>query len=114
MVLSGSLLVPLLLPWIPFRSFALKGWLVGAILTGGYLALRWGAVGGNVFLVVLAAVFFPVASSSLALLFTGTTTFTGLSGVQKEMRYALPLYIAALAVTAACAVLFFLRTWGLL
>ena len=69
---------------------------------------------GNVFLVVLAAAFFPVASSFLALMFTGTTTFTGLSGVQKEMRYALPLYIAALAVTAACAVLFLLRTWGLL
>jgi hypothetical protein len=63
---------------------------------------------------VLAAAFFPAASSYLALMFTGTTVYTGLSGVQKEMRFALPLYIAALAVTAACAVLAVLRYWGLL
>jgi hypothetical protein len=113
-ILAGSFLVPLFLPWVPFRSFALKGWLAGAVLTGAFLALRWGALGGNLFLVVLAAAFFPAASSYLALMFTGTTVYTGLSGVQKEMRFALPLYIAALAVTAACAVLAVLRYWGLL
>jgi hypothetical protein len=113
-ILSGSFLVPLFLPCIPFRSFALKGWLAGAALTAGFLALRWSALRANPFLVVLTAAFFPAASSYLALLFTGTTTFTGLSGVQKELRYALPLYIAALAVTAACAVLSVLRNWRLL
>jgi hypothetical protein len=109
MILSGSFLVPLFLPWVPSRSFALKGWLIGAILTGGFLALRWGAVRGDPFLLVLTAAFFPAASSYLALMFTGTTTFTGLSGVQKEMRYALPLYIAGLAATGACAILAVLR-----
>jgi acetyl-CoA decarbonylase/synthase complex subunit gamma len=113
MILSGSFLVPLFLPWIPFRSFALKGWLLGAILTAGFLALRWGAVSRNVFLVLLAAACFPVVSSFLALMFTGTTAYTGLSGVQKEIRYAVPLYIAGLAVTGACAVLAVLRNWGL-
>ena len=113
-ILTGSLLVPLFLPWVPFRSFALKGWLAGAAVTGAFLALRWGALSGNAFLVVLAAAFFPAASSYLALMFTGTTVYTGLSGVQKEMRFALPLYIAALAVTAACAVLAVLRYWALL
>ncbi len=112
-ILTGSFLVPLFLPWVPFRSFALKGWLAGAAVTGAFLALRWGALSGNLFLVVLAAAFFPAASSYLALMFTGTTVYTGLSGVQKEMRFALPLYIAALAVTAACAVLAVLRYWGL-
>jgi hypothetical protein len=114
MVLSGSFLVPVFLPWIPFRSFALKGWLLGAMLTGGSLALRWGALRGNPFLIVLAAAFFPVASSFLALMFTGTTAFTGQSGVQKELRYALPFYIACLAVTGACAVLAILRNWEVL
>ena len=113
-ILTGSLLVPLFLPWVPFRSFALKGWLAGAAVTGAFLALRWGALSGNLFLIVLAAAFFPAASSYLALMFTGTTVYTGLSGVQKEMRFALPLYIAAQAVTAACAVLAVLRYWGLL
>jgi hypothetical protein len=114
MILSGSFLVPLLLPWVPFRSFALKGWLLGAILTAGFLALRWGAMRGNLFPVALTAAFFPVASSFLALMFTGTTAFTGQSGVQKELRYGLPLYIAALAVTGACAVLAVLRNWGVI
>jgi hypothetical protein len=113
MILTGSFLVPLFLPWVPFRSFALKGWLAGAVLTGAFLALRWTAVSRNVFLVLLTAAFFPVVSSLLALLFTGATAYTGLSGVQKEMRYALPLYIAGLALTAACAVLVVLRNWGL-
>jgi hypothetical protein len=114
MILSGSFLVPLFLPWVPFRSFALKGWLLGAVLTGGFLAARWHALRGNPFLVVLTAAFFPTASSFLALMFTGTTAFTGQSGVQKELRYALPLYIAALALTGACAVLAVLRNWGVL
>ncbi len=113
MILTGSFLVPVLLPWIPFRSFALKGWLLGAILTAAFLALRWDSVRGNVFLVVLAAAFFPVASSFLALMFTGTTAFTGQSGVQKELRYGLPLYIAGLAAAGACAILAILRNWGL-
>ncbi len=112
-ILAGSFLVPLFLPWVPFRSFALKGWLLGAILTGAFLALRWGVVSQNVFLVLLAAAFFPVASSLLALLFTGATAYTGLSGVQKEMRYAVPLYIAGLTVTGVSAVLAVLRNWGL-
>src|SRR3989337_686034 len=35
-VLAGALVTPLLLPFVPFRSFAVKGWLVGVvfILTG--------------------------------------------------------------------------------
>jgi len=111
-ILAGSFLVPALLPWIPFRSFALKGALAGSLVTGGFLALRWGALSGNLFLVVLAAAFFPAASSYLALMFTGSTVYTGLSGVRKELRYALPLYLGALAVTAACAVLAILRNWG--
>ena len=112
-ILTGSFLVPLFLPWVPFRSFALKGWLAGAALTGGFLALRWDVLRGNVFLVVLAAAFFPAASSYLALMFTGATAYTGLSGVQKELRYAIPLYITGLALTAASAVLALLRNWGL-
>jgi acetyl-CoA decarbonylase/synthase complex subunit gamma len=34
-------------------------------------------------------------SSFFAMNFTGSTTFTSLSGVKKEMRIALPLQIAA-------------------
>lgn len=69
--LIGCIAVPVLLPWIPFRSFALKGLLVG---------------------------FIPVVSSFLSLNFTGSTTYTSLSGVKKEMKFALTSYIAAVAL----------------
>ncbi len=37
----------------------------------------------------------PAVSSYLAMNFTGASTYTSLSGVKKEMRWALPLQIAA-------------------
>jgi len=114
MVLAGGFLTPVLLPWVPFRAFALKGWTLGALLTAGFLALRWGAVRDRLFLPILTALFFPLISSYLALLFTGSTAFTGLSGVKKELKYALPLYIAALALSGAAAVLYLIREWGFL
>ena len=32
-VLAGAFLTPVLLPFVPFRSFALKGWIMGMLLT---------------------------------------------------------------------------------
>jgi acetyl-CoA decarbonylase/synthase complex subunit gamma len=110
-VLSGAFLTPLLLPIVPFRSFALKGLLMGALavfLTLGLLKIE------NGLLVALSYIFFPSASSYIALQFTGSTTFTGMSGVKRELRYAIPLYFAALAVSFVVLSVYRLRTWGLL
>ena len=98
-VLTGCLLVPLLLPWIPGRSFAWKGWLLGLVGTLVYvLAGGFGWRGGLVYLLLL-----PAIASFMSLNFTGSTTFTSLSGVIKEMRFALPLLIlsAVLGVVLA-------------
>jgi hypothetical protein len=70
-------------------------------------------------LMVLAGCFFaplllPVVSSYLTLNFTGCTPFTGVSGVKRELGAAIPLYIAAVALAGVFAVLFILRTWGVL
>ena len=86
-IAAGTVLVPILLPWLPGRSLAWKGWLCGATLTVAGIAalgLTWSA--GLVFLLLL-----PPISSFLALNFTGSTTYTSLSGVLKETRIALPL-----------------------
>ena len=88
-VLSGTLLTPLLLPWIPGRAFALKGSLMG-LLFGAVLAIF---LLKPVFPVAVLALFLmaiPV-SSYLAMNFTGCTPYTSLSGVEKEMRKAIPL-----------------------
>jgi hypothetical protein len=93
-VLAGSVATPALLPWIPGRAFALKGALTGTA-AGGLLVffLRTGLHAAELpALLVLTA----TVSSYLAMNFTGSTPFTSPSGVEKEMRRAIPLQAAAL------------------
>jgi hypothetical protein len=112
-VFAGAFLTPVLLPFIPFRSFALKGWVVG--LLSVFLALRasgFEAPGGAT-LSAAIYLFFPAASSYIALQFTGSATYTGMNGVRKELRYALPAYLGAAAASAALLLVFKASEWGL-
>ncbi len=97
-VLTGTLLVPTLLPYIPGSSFAWKGWITGLISSAIYL-LPSGAPSAT----FIAGVFllFPAVSAFLALNFTGSTTFTSPSGVKKEMFYAIPACVISGAVGIA-------------
>lgn len=99
-IISGALLTPLLLPYIPARAFSIKGYALGL---ASMLGLHLAGLMGNLHPLVIAAswLWFPVLSSYIALQFTGSTTFTGMSGVKRELKYGLPLYIAA-SVIAAC------------
>jgi hypothetical protein len=91
--LGGAVLVPLLLPLLPWRAFAAKGAFVGALLASGVIAAAWGKPG---LLGALGILLFATAISSyLAVNFTGSTPFTSPSGVEKEMRKAIPLQAAA-------------------
>jgi acetyl-CoA decarbonylase/synthase complex subunit gamma len=113
-LLSGTFLTPLLLPWIPLRSFALKGFVVGGVIIGLLVFLpRVEALESN-YLTAFSLVFFPAASSFLALQFTGSTTFTSISGVKRELKVALPLYTAAGAVSLVLLILYKLQEWGIL
>lgn len=102
-VITGTVLVPVLLPLIPGRSLALKGWLLGLIWAGGYIG--WLAPNGNWLLNAAYLLMLPPIASYLALNFTGATTYTSLSGVVKEMRYAVPVSLisAGLGVGAYVA-----------
>jgi hypothetical protein len=92
-MIAGAVLVPLLLPLLPLRAFAAKGAFIGALLAAGVLAVTWGKVGllGDLGILLFAA----AISSYLAMNFTGSTPFTSPSGVEKEMRRAIPLQAAA-------------------
>jgi hypothetical protein len=109
----GALITPLLLPFIPGRSFALKGWLTGAAVILPLVALT-PAGGESVFLKASAIALFPLMSSYLALQFTGATTFTTISGVKKELKIWLPIYIAGLAVSIILLILYKLESWRLI
>lgn len=93
--MTGIVLGPLLLPWLPGRSFAVKGAFVGLL----WSALFYAAAGGSSWNgAVIAALFItlPAVSAFYTLNFTGCTTYTSRSGVKKEMRIALPIMGGAL------------------
>lgn len=95
--MAGSLLAPVLLPWLPGRSFSAKGAWAGLLvliavslwyysrstlpdsLTG---SLAW------VFLI-------PAVASFVMMNFTGSSTYTSFSGVVKEMRIAVRIQAAS-------------------
>jgi hypothetical protein len=112
-IVIGGMITPLLLPFIPGRSFALKGWLAGATAIVPLVALT-PAGGESIFLKTSAMALFPLISSYLALQFTGATTFTAISGVKKELKFWLPIYIAGLTVSIILLILYKLQSWRLI
>lgn len=94
---SGTMLTPVLLPWLPGRSFSFKGMCVGIVvvllclLSGG---LRFGDA-AQACEALAWVLIVPACSAFLGMSFTGASTYTSLSGVRKEMRRALPLQTAA-------------------
>lgn len=91
---TGTMLFQIVLPWLPGRSFAFKGWLLGmlcAISVNTLIAFpQWQSI-SHLFTI-------PVIVSFFALNFTGSTTFTSRSGVLKETRIAIPLLVAGLVI----------------
>jgi hypothetical protein len=99
-VLTGSVITPLLLPYIPGRAFAWKGWLTGILGTIGILCKTKGFSKGNRLMSAGHLLLLPALSSFLAMNFTGASTYTSPSGVKKEMKQALPYIIGAGVVGA--------------
>jgi len=100
--LTGLVAVPLLLPWLPGRSFSFKGALAGICWVAIFFLL-FDARSTGIWTVVSAALALPAVSAYYALAFTGCSTFTSRSGVRKEMRVALPLMAAAVLLGGAAA-----------
>jgi len=94
--LAGGVLTPVLLPWLPGRAFSLKGAVIGGLtsLIVVYI-VRNQARPLELFSLILMT---TTVSSFMAMNFTGATPFTSPSGVEKEMRRAIPAQIAALVI----------------
>lgn len=92
-LVTGTVLVPALLPWLPGRAFSLKGALLGAVVVGAtvlFMSDVYSTPGK-----VQAFLFGTAAASFSAMQFTGASTFTSPSGVEWEMRRALPFQLGA-------------------
>jgi hypothetical protein len=91
-VLSGVVLFPILLPWLPTHQFSTKGFILG----------------GVVYLLGL-----PPVTAFLALNFTGATTFTSKSGVKREMFAYIPVMAGTFGTGVVLTITFTLfRVFG--
>jgi acetyl-CoA decarbonylase/synthase complex subunit gamma len=97
-VFTGIVLGPLLLPWLPGRSFSVKGAITGLVWSTAWYLLAGGSAWSTP-VTVAAFLALPAVSAFYTLNFTGCTTFTSRSGVKKEMRVAIPVMGCALAVS---------------
>jgi hypothetical protein len=88
-IFAGAVFVPVVLPWLPGKAFSVKGAVTGivaavfVIMTLKDVANTW----------ELTALFLctTAVSSYLGMNFTGSTPYTSPSGVEKEMRKAIPI-----------------------
>lgn len=99
-LIAGCVLTPVLLPWIPGKAFAWKGWLLGfiwivavCIMNGWplYPAFSWVRALGYLLLL-------PSVASFYAMNFTGASTYTSPSEVLKEMKLALPFIVSTIGI----------------
>jgi uncharacterized membrane protein YeaQ/YmgE (transglycosylase-associated protein family) len=107
---TGTILSPLLLPFIPGRAFSLKGFITGLIGAIAIILLS-PVCRSTPFLTALFLVSVPAFSSYLAFLFTGSTTYTSPSGVKAELKIAWPLYLAGAAISAVLLIIVIIRFW---
>lgn len=105
----GALLFPCLLPVLPCRAFALKG---------AFLGLLWSAFAIKISgLGVMEAIAYLLLATSLisyiSMNFTGSSTFTNLTGATREVKIGLPIMIMAaltgLVVIVGCFFLTLLK-----
>ncbi len=89
-MLTGVALGPLLLPWLPGKSFAVKGAIAGLLWCAAWYLLAGGTNWG-VATTLAAFLALPAVSAFYTLNFTGCTPYTSRTGVKQEMRLALPV-----------------------
>ena len=90
--LSGAFLAPVILPALPFRHFGGKGLVAGVLVFGLIVLIAPESV--NMLSMLGWFLLSGAVASYLTMNFTGSSTYTSLSGVRKEMRIFVPLQIA--------------------
>jgi hypothetical protein len=85
----GAFLFPILLPYIPFNAFSLKGMLLGLIWST--ISIGFGdffKYESNMLVYIGNTLIITSIITFLGLNFTGSTTYTSLSGVKLETKWA--------------------------
>jgi hypothetical protein len=94
-ILAGTMLFPILLPWLPFREFSLKGFVLGGLVILPFVVQKFMAASGLSLLEILSMIalllVFPAVTAYVSLNFTGATPFTSKTGVRLEMNRFIPV-----------------------
>ena len=117
-ILSGVVLFPILLPWIPTHDFSTKGLILGeavqlpfvtAALLSQPAPVWWVQVGQMlVYLLTL-----PAVTAYLTLNFTGSTPFTSRTGVRREIFAYIPVMAWMAGIGGAALLVLYVRyIWG--
>jgi len=97
LVLAGYFILgvttPALLPWLPGRAFSLKGACAGLLV---WLMLWTSGLYTQIEDLTAWLLLFVTMGSFMGLNYTGASTYTSLSGVKKETRWAVPLMIVGM------------------
>jgi hypothetical protein len=116
--LAGTVLFPILLPWIPTSAFSTKGFVLGGVIalpfaTATFLesaSMPWWTHLGWFLAYMLSM---PAVTAFLALNFTGATTFTSRSWVKREIFAYVPVMALMLGTSIVLIVTFsLLRSLG--
>jgi hypothetical protein len=97
-IISGVIITPVLLPFLPFKEFAAKGIITGIVFAGLTIMALFSDIGLSA-TTISVALFIVMMSSILAMNFTGATPFTSPSGVEKEMRRFLPVQVMGIVLS---------------
>jgi len=95
-ILGGTILSPILLPWIPTHDFSTKGFILGGVLALPFMYLTFVNHPASAFWLRSAGalswlLLIPSITAFITLNFTGSTTFTSRSGVRREIFAYIPV-----------------------
>lgn len=98
-VLSGTVLFPILMPWLPTRDFSSKGILLGLAISLPFVANTIVNRGNDPLwvtglFVFAEALLLAPGVGYLALNFTGSSTFASRTGVKREIYRYIPVMVA--------------------
>lgn len=98
-VLSGTVLFPILMPWLPTKDFSSKGIVLGLIMSLPFITYTILNSGSDPYwittlFIAADALLIAPGVGYLALNFTGSSTFASRTGVKREIFRYIPVMVA--------------------
>ena len=93
-IMIGAIIFPILLPILPFRMFSMKAGILGILWSVVVIIFAQNFHFDNSIIISISNLLLLTSIISyLGMNFTGSTTFTSLSGVKKEIKLSVPVMI---------------------